>query len=185
MSTQSLTTSSSGYAFGRPQNKCTVCGRVIASGEKFTAAVREGPAGLERLDVDAACWDGLDKNSLLAFWRSTMPVAGASARPKVFVDDAVLCDLFDRLADSPVGEDVESQASAPAKLSFRFVLGLILLRKRLLAHDATHAKDGQEYWTVHLKGRDQPIDLLNPHLDEQQITQVSEQLGQVLSGDPA
>jgi hypothetical protein len=183
MTGSSLTTSTSGYAFARPQGKCTVCGGLIAAGDKYTAAVREGPAGLERLDVDAACWDALDKSPLLAFWRSAMPVAGASARPKVFVDDAVLCDLFDRLSDSPIGD--EADGNAAAKLSFRFVLGLILLRKRLLAHDATHARDGQEYWTVHLKGRDQPIDLLNPRLDEQQITQVSEQLGQVLSGDPA
>jgi hypothetical protein len=166
-----------GYAFGRPQGKCTACGRDIAEGEPFTAAVRESAAGLERLDLDAACWEKADKSPLLAYWRAKMPGVHGPAKPRMFVDDTVLCDLFDRLADTPAEE--------PAKINFRFVLGLVLMRKRLLAYESTHVENGREFWTVRLKGRDQPIDLNNPRLDEEQVTQVSEQLGQILSGESA
>ena len=43
-------------------------------------------------------------------------------KKKIFVDDQVLCEIFERLADT----------TEPPKLNFRFVLGLILMRK---AHD--------------------------------------------------
>jgi hypothetical protein len=185
MSTAAPATQSTGYSLARPHGKCTVCGRGIGKGEKFTAAVREGGAGLERLDVGAECWETVDKKPLLAHWRATMPDSEGPARPKVFVDDAVLCDLFERLAETPLGDIAEGEGSATAKANFRFVLGLILMRKRLLTYESTHVANGQEFWSVRLKGREQAFDLPNPRLDEQQVMQVSEQLGQILSGDAA
>jgi len=179
------TTPSTGYSFARPHGKCTVCGRGINKGEKFTAAVRESATGLERLDVGAECWDSVDKKPLLAHWRATMPDADGPAKPKIFVDDTVLCDLFERLAETPLGDIAEGEGSIAAKANFRFVLGLILMRKRLLSYESTHVEKGQEFWSVKLKGREQPFDLPNPRLDEQQVMQVSEQLGQILSGDAA
>lgn len=167
-----------GYALGRPHGKCSVCGRIIPPGEKFTAAVRECAAGLERVDLGAECWDAFDQSALLAHWRATMPSGQGSAKPRIFVDDNVLCDLFERLAESPAGDE-------PGKVNFRFVLGLILMRKRLLTYESTHVAGAQEFWTVRLKGRTEQIDLLNPRLDEQQVALVSEQLGQILSGEAA
>ena len=82
------------------------------------------------------------------------------------------------MADTPAGDE-------PGKVNFRFVLGLVLMRKRLLTYELSHATGGQEYWRVRLKGRESSIDLVNPRLDEQQVAQVSEQLGQILSGDGA
>ncbi|MGA2232684.1 MAG: hypothetical protein ABSH22_17435 [Tepidisphaeraceae bacterium] len=166
---------SSGYSFARARGKCSICGRDIAPGEKFTAAVRETDAGLERLDLAGECWESFDRAPLLAFWHATMPT-GPVAKPKVFVDDSVLCDLFQRLSEA--GDE-------PAKANFRFVLGLILMRKRLIAYESTHFDEDREYWTVRMKGSDQIIDLLNPRLDEQQIADVSAQLSQVLSGEAA
>ena len=40
-----------GYSIARAEGKCQVCGRVIAAGEKFSAALRETAVALERLDV--------------------------------------------------------------------------------------------------------------------------------------
>ncbi|HUB26011.1 MAG TPA: hypothetical protein VL992_11330 [Tepidisphaeraceae bacterium] len=166
---------SSGYSIARPQGKCAICGQPIAAGEKFFAAVRETPAGLERLDVSLDCRDKIDRASVLAFWQTTMPSATA-VKQKVFVDDNVLCELFERLAD--VGAE-------PSKLNFRFVLGLVLMRKKLLAYESTRVENGGEYWTMRLKGRDELMQMLNPRLDEAQIAEVSAQLGQILNGEPA
>jgi hypothetical protein len=171
------TSGPTGYALGRPQGKCSICGHDIHEGDKFTAAVRETAAGLERLDLDMPCWEAFDKSALLAYWRTVMPSCHGPAKPRIFVDDTVLCDLFDRLADTPADE--------PAKRNFRFVLGLVLMRKRLLAYESSHVENGREFWSVRLKGREQPIDLHNPRLDEQEVAQVSEQLGQILNGETA
>jgi hypothetical protein len=165
------TVASAGYSVARSLGKCNVCARDIATGEKLMGALREIPTGLERVDVCPACWEAFDKSNLLGFWQSIMPEA--TARKKTFVDDGVLCELFERLSDT----------AEAAKLNFRFVLGLILMRKRLIVYESTRIDDGREIWSVRFKGREDLLDLLNPKLNEQQVAEVSTQLGEILNGD--
>ena len=158
-----------GYEVPRPLGKCAVCGRDIAAGEKFVAAVRETPDGLERIDVALEHWNDFDKSNLLGFWQTVM--RKAEEKKKVFVDDEVLCTLFERLGE----------ATEPTKIHFRFVLGLILMRKRLVVYETTRHDEGRDVWVVRMKGKDQRLDLVDPKLNEQQVAEVSQQLGQILN----
>src|SRR5258708_39729040 len=92
-------------------------------------------------------------------------------KKKLFVDDEVLCTLFERLAD----------VTEPAKVNFRFVLGLILMRKRLIVYETTRHDDGRDVWVVRMKGKDERLDLTDPKLNEQAMTEISGQLGQILN----
>jgi hypothetical protein len=105
----------------------------------------------------------------VAFWQATMPAH--EQKKKLFVDDEVLCELFERLKDT----------TEPAKLNFRFVLGLILMRKKMLIYDTSRTEDGRDIWEMHFKGREDKLDLLDPKLDESQMAEVSQQLGQILN----
>ena len=157
---------------GRPGNRCAACDRTLAPGEPLMAALRETAEGFDRADVCPACWPAFDRAGVLAFWRASVRLPSASARPNRFVDDELLCELFEKLADAP----------EPAKVNFRFVLGLILMRKRLLAYEASRADEaGRDVWVVRRRGRQDRLDLLNPHLDEQQVAEVSRQMGDVLN----
>lgn len=158
-----------GYEVGRPLGRCAVSGREIAPDEKFMAALRETPLGFERVDVSTEAWEEYDKAGILGFWQTTMP--RPEAKKKLFVDDEVLCGLFERLADT----------AEPSKLNFRFVLGLILMRKRMLIYETSRYDGDREIWSVRFRGRDDRLDLLNPKLDEQQVTEVSQQLGEILN----
>jgi hypothetical protein len=158
-----------GYAIARTSGACAVTQRAFAPGEKFMAALRETPVGFERVDVSVERWNDFAKDDLVAFWQATMP-QGNQKKP-LFVDDTVLCDLFERLAD----------VQEPAKLNFRFVLGLILMRKRLLQYDTTRRDGDAEFWQVKLKGREGALEMLNPHLDESQMQDVGQQLGEILN----
>jgi len=160
------------YHLARAIGVCAVSGRAIAAGEKLMATVRETPEGLERVDVAPENWEQFGKSSLLAFWQTVMPKP--EEKKKVFVDDEVLCTLFERLAE----------ATEPGKVNFRFVLGLILMRKRLVIYDsARHEEEngGRDVWVVRMKGRDERLDLFDPKLDENQVLEVSQQLGQILN----
>ena len=42
---------------------------------------------------------------------------------------------------------------------------------------------GREIWSVRFKGKEELMDLVNPRLDEQQVGEVSSQLGEILNGD--
>jgi len=161
--------SKSGYDVPRPSGKCAVCGADIVPGDKFVAAIRETPTGFERLDINTDCWQNFDRANLLGFWQTTMP--SAEEKKKLFVDDQVLCELFERLAD----------VTEPAKVNFRFVLGLILMRKRLIVYETTRHDDGKDVWVVRMKGKDQRLALTDPKLNEQEMTEVSQQLGQILN----
>lgn len=152
----------------RPVGRC-VCGRELVPGDKFVAAVRETPIGLERVDVGSECWEAFDKKDLLAYWQTVMH--RAEEKKKLFVDDQVLCTLFERLAD----------ATEQAKVQFRFVLGLILLRKRMVVYESTRREGDRDVWVVRMKGKDEHLDLIDPKLNEQQVTEVSQQLGQILN----
>jgi len=176
---------SGGYDVPRPAGTCAVSGRTIEPGEKFFAVVRETPTGLERVDVAAEHWEafhaqrGTETNDLLGFWQAVMP--RPEQKKKVFVDDEVLCTLFERLAE----------ATEPTKVGFRFVLGLILMRKRLIAYDSTRhdpppagspaGTPGRDVWVVRMKGRTDTLDLVDPKLGEKQVMEVSQQLGEILN----
>src|SRR3954465_10279877 len=78
------------FQIAKPGGVCAVSGRPIAPGEKFMAAVRETPTGLERVDVAAEHWEafhaqqGNETNDLLGFWQTVMP--RPEQKKKVFVD---------------------------------------------------------------------------------------------------
>jgi hypothetical protein len=146
-----------------------VTGNAIAPGDKLMAALRETPEGMERLDISLDAWKEFDHADLLAFWQTTMP--HHEQKKKVFVDDAVLCDLFERLADR----------SEENKIAFRFVLGLILMRKRLLVYEGARKEQDRDIWAVRFRGKDQMMDLLDPHLNEEKVAVVTQQLGAILN----
>jgi hypothetical protein len=158
-----------GYDVPRPAGHCAVTGRKIEAGEKFFAAIREAPQGMERVDVLPEAWERFDRTGVLAFWQAVMPAH--EEKKKVFVDDEVLCTLFERLAD----------AAEPVKVNFRFVLGLILMRKRLIVFEGSRQDAAKDVWVVRMKGKDERLDLIDPKLDEQQVTEVSQQLGEILN----
>ena len=158
-----------GYDVARPGGKCHVTGETIAPGDKFMAALRETPLGFERIDVSTAAWPQFDRKDVVGFWQTTMPAH--EQKKKLFVDDEVLCDLFERLKDT----------TEPPKLNFRFVLGLILMRKKMLVYENSRGEDGKDIWVVRFKGKEETLDLLNPQLDEAQVAEVSQQLGQILN----
>jgi len=159
-----------GYEVARPQGQCAICQKPIAPATKYVAALSETPAGFQRIDCCLNCWPQQDRKDVVAFWQTLMP--RPEQKKKVFVDDTVLCELFERLGT----------VTEPAKLSFRFVLGLILMRKRLIVYeDGRHDADGRDVWVVRMKGRTETLDLVDPKLDEKQTMEVSQQLGEILN----
>jgi len=160
---------SSGYQVAKPQGVCHITNQPIEPGQKFMAALRETPAGFERLDISLGAWPQFDRKDVIGFWQTVMPKH--EQKKKVFVDDQVLCEIFERLAET----------TEPAKLNFRFVLGLILMRKRMIVYEDTRMDGEKEIWQVRFKGRDDRLDLVNPKLDEQQVMEVSQQLSEILN----
>jgi len=173
------------YNIARATGRCGACDRELQPGEEFVATVRELPDDLRREDFCLSCWEAHPRDEapdprgphgLLGLWHSRVPKKQEKRR--LFVDDELLVNFFERLA----GPDVHR--GEPVKASFRFVLALVLMRKKLLVYDRSEKLDGgREVWSMHLKGSDRTHEVLNPQMDEDRIAEVSGQLGQILEAE--
>lgn len=150
--------------------QCSGTGREFEIDEEYFAALVEGEEGLQRRDFSLAYWEA-EKPPVYCFWKTKMP--NPEQKKKVFINDEMLMAFFDRMAE-------ETDAD---KVNFRFVLTLILMRKRKLKYDGCRIEDGQEIWTLKVTGQDRAADVVNPHLTEDQIESLSAQMGQILQAD--
>jgi len=146
---------------------CAGNGRAIQPDEEFIATLVEAGGKFERRDYSNEYWTE-NKPQVYCYWKSKM--ARPDLKKKIFIDNDMLLAFFERMA-----EETEEE-----KVNFRFVLTLILMRKRILKYDSSKTEDGKEIWTVKISGRDETSQVINPHLTEDKIEQLSEQLGQIL-----
>ena len=197
------------YEIDRSTGQCALTDRELKPGEPYIAtlvAAAEGEMdqnagrrahlaaslGFKRIDISWEAWqEGKRPDRLFGYWKTT--VAEPEKKKKLFIDDDVLMNLFRRLAES----------DQPQRLAFRFVLGLILMRKKCLRYDGTKRRQvaesesqpkHEDWWQVVPKldlskgplgkwNDDDKMEMLDPHLDEQQIRQVTEQIGEILEAE--
>ena len=151
-------------------------------GEKFVGVLCQQRDGEDfaRLDFSEQAWSEGARPPrallVLGYWRGVVCEGGAKRNP--LIDDDSLLDLFDQ---SDEGED----AGSPARLAFRFVLGLILMRKRLLVHEGS--RDGGRLILVRPKGVLRPpegpalLEIADPGLTPELVAGVTAQLQAVLT----
>lgn len=197
------------YHVPRTRGVCHATGRELQPGETIYACLVEltddehdrlrkehpnDPAlalGLRRVDVSKQAWEAGDRpDRLFSFWKSAVPEP--NAKKKLFIDDATLLQLLVRLED----------AETPERLAFRFVLALILLRKKLLRYDRAEKREAtlagetaiRDYWVLTPKldpakgpmGKwddDHPLAVVNPELTEDDVASVTDQLHEVLAAE--
>jgi hypothetical protein len=158
------------WEINRPLGQCCGSGKKIKYGEEYFGALVETEQGLQRRDFCVDYWEK-EKPSVFCFWKTRLPYP--DQKKQIFVDDQMLMAFFERLA-----EETEQE-----KINFRFVLALVLMRKRRLKYDSSRTQDGKEIWCLRIVGDKQTVEVVNPHLDEEQIKQLSSQIGQILQTD--
>lgn len=150
--------------------QCSVTGTGFEEGEEFFSVLFEDGDSFRRADYSIDAWKGPPEGSFCHF-KSRVPVK--QKKKRLFVDNEVLINFFTRL----------SEEEEPVRIQFRFVLALILMRKRLLRYDSSAVEDGREVWQMTLLSEKSSHEVVNPQLSDDQIDGVSEQLGAVLHGD--
>ena len=158
------------WEINKPLGQCCGTGRKIDYGEEYFGALVETGEGLQRQDFCADYWEK-EKPNVFCYWKTRLP--HPNQKKQIFVDDEMLLAFFERL-----GKETEQE-----KVNFRFVLALILMRKRRLKYDATRVEDAKEIWRLRIVSEKQIVEVINPHLDEEQIEQLSSQIGQILQTD--
>ena len=160
----------SDWDINKPLGECFGTNRKIEFGEDYFGALVKTEEGLQRRDFCADYWES-EKPDVFCYWKTKLPEPGQ--KKQLFVDDQMLMAFFERLEKETDQE----------KVNFRFVLALILMRKRLLKYDDTRIDDDREIWRLRIVGDRQTAEVVNPHLDEEQIEQLSSQIGEILQTD--
>ncbi|MGY8757436.1 MAG: hypothetical protein ACKVLC_08695 [Phycisphaerales bacterium] len=159
----------------RPTGVCASTGDSLEPSQQAFATLieREEDEGFDRVDYSVAAWERGDRpERLFSYWRYTVPEGGK--KPDIQIDDEVLVDLFNRLSDD----------EKPQRIAFRYILALVLIRKRKLKLVGREEIEGGELWLLRFTGTDgEPIQVKNPGIAEEEIQDLSEQLGEILQGD--
>lgn len=173
------------YPVSRSSGTCAATGTPFAAGERYVAvlAERAGEAdgSLERLDFSQAAWESGARPApparVFAAWRAAYQENPPSRQP--LLGDDELIDLFEQLGE----------ADQPRQIAFRYVLALLLVRRRLLRVTGSRPRTAEAPGALLVlpKGvtEGQPIAVIDPGLDDASIAEVIEQLGQVLPGAEA
>ena len=112
------------WEINKPLGQCHGTERTIESGEEYVGALVTTEEGLQRQDFCVDYWES-KKPEVFCYWKTKLPEPGQ--KKQLFVDDQMLMSFFERL----------EKETEQGKIDFRFVLALILMRKRILKYDET------------------------------------------------
>lgn len=153
-----------------PSGHCAATGRKLEEGEEFYSVLFEEGETFRRVDVSKDAWSSQPEGAFCSF-KSRVPVRQKKRR--LLVDNEVLVNFFQRLAGQ----------TEPARIRFRFVLALILMRKRILRYDGAVKDESGEQWRMILSADQSVHGVTNPRLTDDQIESVSRHLGAILHAD--
>jgi hypothetical protein len=139
----------------------------LLPGEKFYSVLYDRGAAFVREDICAALWQGPPPDAF-SYWRGRVPEHDQPKR--IEVDDALLLDCLERLAED----------HAPQKINFRYVLALLLMRRKRLKFEEVVYRDGQELLALRCPKTRKLHHVLNPQLAEEQMADVQDEVMKVL-----
>lgn len=173
------------YQVDRPSRKCAATGRELLPGERFVATLVEVPGQNEllRLDYCQAAWgDGARPEppmALFGSWKSV--IEDENRAPRQLLDDEELLELFEQL----------EKTTEPRRIAFRFVLALVLIRKRLLVYeggtpsDQKRGVEGSMLVRLRSDKDAQPTKVADPGMDDEAVNAATDQIGQIMNLDAA
>lgn len=149
---------------------CAGCGHGFDVNETFRAVLYPGQEeAFERRDYCLSCEPAAEP-APIGQWRTHRPPPSEPKRRPF--DREAIYDFFLRFEDADTEE----------RLQFRFVLALLLWRKKVLQFRETlENKQGREVWIFSMPRDGSAHRVVKPELDEQRIEQLSERLEDVLS----
>ncbi len=188
----------------RAGHACASCARSFNPDETFRASLYETPAGYERRDFCLTCTPP-SQPPAVGTWKARR--AAPAAKPTRTFDRQAMYQLFVQLADSSDSSEPPDSSAHPAaeptdssggqdpgvntgagvartdQTQLRFVLALLLWRKRVLKFTGAVESDQGEGWEFVAPAAGETHRVRRPPLAEDQLEHLSNQLEQLLSGE--
>jgi hypothetical protein len=154
------------FEIQRCSRRCSATERELRDGEVcYSVLVREG-AAIVRRDYSHEAWQG-PPTEAIAWWQTTI-VDPKSGRPHWAPNDVML-DYFERLIEDPTASDT------------RYVLALLLVRRRVLRLEATEqAPAGDNVLVLHSHRNDAQYRVIESAPTPERAAAIQEQLSLLL-----
>jgi hypothetical protein len=155
------------YQIQANTRRCAATGRELRPGEKVHSVLLEAQGKFVRQDFGHEGWVGPPEGAV-AHWMGKVPAQDEPRKPRI--DDELLLDCFRRLEG----------AAEPDRVKFRYVVALLLMRRRRLKFEEVRTENGQEVLRLRdPRGRDvHPV--VNPRLTDEETAAVQEEVFKVL-----
>jgi hypothetical protein len=147
--------------------RCVATGRELQPGEKFYSALLDEGGKFVRQDFADDAWRGPPERAF-SFWSGRVTEPERGRRPRI--DDDLLLDCFQRL---------EGQTD-PGRVSFRYVVSLLLMRRKRLKFEEARVENGQEVLCLRCARTGARHQTVNPRLTEEEMAAVQDEVFKVL-----
>jgi hypothetical protein len=160
------------YRIQAGSRQCAQTGQEIPVGAVFYSVVFDENGSLVRKDFSEKAWTGPPAGSF-GFWKTKAQPSTAKKSVNKGMDDELVLECFHRL---------EGQ-NDPNKVSFRYVLALLLMRKKRLRLEDTRKEQGRETMILRCLRTGNRVDVADPGLSDAQLESVQEDVFRVLGWD--
>jgi hypothetical protein len=161
------------FKFVRRGGVCAGCGAALAPGATSSSALYDEPASgdaaFSRKDFCAACFDDAAKRGEpFSWWTAVVPTP---QEKKAVFDVGVAREFLVRL----LKED------APERASLRYLLALLLMRKKAVKVGDQFVKDGLETMVLSVPPDEQVFEVPCLEIDEAEATKLRDDLGKLFA----
>jgi len=160
------------YQIQPSTRRCCVSGRDLRPGERCYTVLLDQGGRFVRRDYAPEAWAGPPPDAF-SFWAGRVAATEGKRRP--VIDDELLADCFARL---------EGQTE-PARLRFRYVVALLLMRRKRLRFEEARAEDGREVLLLRCTRKGTRHRVVNPCLSDEELAEVQDDVFQALGWDVA
>jgi hypothetical protein len=148
------------YQIQNSTRRCATTGRELNPGERYYSVLLDEGETFTRKDYSIEAWQGPPAKAF-SFWQGRLP-SGPARRPPI--DDEMLLECFNRLE----GE------LEPGRVSFRFVLALLLMRRRRFKLEETRSEDDREVLVLRCTRTGARYQVLDPALSDDELETVQD-----------
>lgn len=147
--------------------RCAATGQELPPGSRYFSVLLEQDGKFVRQDYSGDAWQGPPEGAF-SFWAGRVPTTEQGRQLRM--DDETVHECFVRLQD-----EVD-----PARVSFRYVLALLLMRRKRLRFEQVRREAGLEYLQLRCGRTGTLHDVLDPGLREEEMAAVQEEVFKVL-----
>jgi hypothetical protein len=154
------------YEIQRCTRRCAVTDKELGPGEEFYSALIQEGAQLLRKDYSLDAWSGPPEGAV-GWWKSRMP--DPKAKRVGWAPNDVMLDLFEQLEDQPDKSDM------------RFLLALLLVRRRVMRQeDSEQDERGREMLVLYCPRREATYKVPAVTPNETRLKEIQDELAKLL-----